>query len=319
MNGTIQNQLDRVEVALNTLIESITSYNPSLPAAHALLAADDTLIKDLKIRKSYTIDLCLNLAMAYWLPTVSVHQRNHALLHSLRTVTAALDHRTTKTLDLLSLTRVEILATPTALPSITNRVPYLELLYYAQNICKYSSPSALQRPPPVLKQAPQEALPTPKAFQPVNGVFDSFTSVSTQALNLSQTYADDTGATSSMQARSRDLGISFLSDAEHKWLHPQTQVSLVPWPSEEVVRRGALSQIQAVLESGDHPENMAIKTDDVVVEGGALVGLKREGQENGEANQKECEEIGLPRQADRPGEEKPAVFGSLDLYDPDAE
>ena len=65
MNGIIQNQLDRVEIALNTLIESITSYTPSLPAASALLAADDTLIKDLKLRMSHAIDLYPNLAMAY--------------------------------------------------------------------------------------------------------------------------------------------------------------------------------------------------------------------------------------------------------------
>lgn len=50
MNTTIQAQLDRVETALNTLIESIASYNPSIPAANALLAADDDLNKGLKQR-----------------------------------------------------------------------------------------------------------------------------------------------------------------------------------------------------------------------------------------------------------------------------
>ena len=50
MNAIIQNQLDRVETALNTLIESIASYNPSIPAANALLAADDDLNNGLKQR-----------------------------------------------------------------------------------------------------------------------------------------------------------------------------------------------------------------------------------------------------------------------------
>lgn len=50
MNTIIHVQLDRVETALNTLIESIASYNPSIPAANALLAADDDLIKGLKQR-----------------------------------------------------------------------------------------------------------------------------------------------------------------------------------------------------------------------------------------------------------------------------
>lgn len=48
MNTIIQAQLDRVETALNILIESIASYNPSIPAANALLAADDDLNKGLK-------------------------------------------------------------------------------------------------------------------------------------------------------------------------------------------------------------------------------------------------------------------------------
>ena len=50
MNIIIQAQLDRVETALNTLIESIASYNPSVPTANALLAADDDLNKGLKQR-----------------------------------------------------------------------------------------------------------------------------------------------------------------------------------------------------------------------------------------------------------------------------
>lgn len=50
MNTIIQAQLDKVETALNTLIESIASYNPSTPAANALLAADDDLNKGLKQR-----------------------------------------------------------------------------------------------------------------------------------------------------------------------------------------------------------------------------------------------------------------------------
>ena len=48
MNTIIQGQLDRVDTALNTLIESIASYNPSVPAANDLLAADDELAEGVK-------------------------------------------------------------------------------------------------------------------------------------------------------------------------------------------------------------------------------------------------------------------------------
>lgn len=50
MNEEIQAQFDRVETALNTLIDSITSYNPSPSAAVSLVTADDELTKGLEKR-----------------------------------------------------------------------------------------------------------------------------------------------------------------------------------------------------------------------------------------------------------------------------
>lgn len=55
MNAILQSQLDRVEASLNTLIDSITSYNPSVPAAIDLLSADDELTKGLEQRKSTSL------------------------------------------------------------------------------------------------------------------------------------------------------------------------------------------------------------------------------------------------------------------------
>ena len=43
MNVGVNGQLDRVESALNTLIDSVASYNPSIPAAEELLTADEKL------------------------------------------------------------------------------------------------------------------------------------------------------------------------------------------------------------------------------------------------------------------------------------
>ena len=63
MNSVLQAQLDRVETALSTLIDSITSYNPSIPAVHELLAADDALIEGL--------DQCMHLIALY------LSQRKH--------------------------------------------------------------------------------------------------------------------------------------------------------------------------------------------------------------------------------------------------
>jgi hypothetical protein len=51
METILEEHFQRVETALNTLIESITTYNPSVQAAIDLVAADDELSKGLEQRK----------------------------------------------------------------------------------------------------------------------------------------------------------------------------------------------------------------------------------------------------------------------------
>ena len=52
MNTSLQSQFDRVEAALNSLIDSISAYNPSPPAAVALVAANDDLSHELDQRNT---------------------------------------------------------------------------------------------------------------------------------------------------------------------------------------------------------------------------------------------------------------------------
>lgn len=51
MNAVIQTQLDGIETALNALVDSISSYNPSIQAASTLLQADVDLQGGLKQRE----------------------------------------------------------------------------------------------------------------------------------------------------------------------------------------------------------------------------------------------------------------------------
>lgn len=54
MNAILQAQFQRVEGALNTLIDSISTYTPDTEAAAVLVAADDELSKGLEQRMSAT-------------------------------------------------------------------------------------------------------------------------------------------------------------------------------------------------------------------------------------------------------------------------
>lgn len=50
MNTSVQKALDKYELHLQTLIESVSSYNPSPAAAQALIQADDELTATLEKR-----------------------------------------------------------------------------------------------------------------------------------------------------------------------------------------------------------------------------------------------------------------------------
>jgi hypothetical protein len=50
MDATLQSQFGRIETALNTLVDSIATYNPSPQAALDLVAADNELSSGLDQR-----------------------------------------------------------------------------------------------------------------------------------------------------------------------------------------------------------------------------------------------------------------------------
>ena len=58
MNSLLQTQFTRVEAALSTLVDSISSYNPSPSAAYNLVAADDALNASLE---QCTSEITLNI------------------------------------------------------------------------------------------------------------------------------------------------------------------------------------------------------------------------------------------------------------------
>ena len=117
---------------------------------------------------------------------------------------------------------------------------------------------------------------------------------------------------------------------EKQWLDPWTGVLVTPWPGEDVLKRGALAELQAIVESGGSVEadgKVVTGDDEQLMDGGAGEGAMEvdggagpdvdvskgvrggpEGLENGHVGK-----IVEKR------EEKPKVFGGLDLYDPDEE
>jgi len=275
MDTILQTQLNRIETALNTLIDSIASYNPSISATSALLSADDELNRGLK--------------------QLSIHQSNYARIQQLRVDIDKRNENITSTLTTLASMRADLLSTPTSLPPKETRiVPYTELLDYAKRISRFTVPPMFR--PPVLGQ------PAPAVV--VNGNGDRNGNDVTAKEGEEAPRGDEEGR-----------GTGALEDAEKKWLEPLKQMPFVPWVSDEVMRRGALAEIQAMVERGEDPEMVQAvvaygEAEDEKEGGGVMEGLQGDGMARGGD---------VPAGGQERREEEPKVFVGLDLYDPDEE
>lgn len=118
------------------------------------------------------------------------------------------------------------------------------------------------------------------------------------------------------------IGVASLNQGDMQWLDPLKQIPFVPWPSEEVIRQGALAQIQVMLDQRIDPSHVGVGGDEVTKDDNDFEARVVERLSDETAHEvintvKESAENGIARAEKR--EEKPKVFGGLDLYDPDEE
>ena len=107
-------------------------------------------------------------------------------------------------------------------------------------------------------------------------------------------------------------GTASLEETERKWLDPLTQIPFVPWVNDETIKRGALAEIQSMIERGEDPGNVGVRepkgdkgeTTETGNEGDTVEKESGAGADGG---------VGVQKR-----EERPKVFGGLDLYDPDS-
>ena len=217
------------------------------------------------------------------------HQKNHARILALHERISQHNALITSSVTALADTRADLLSIPTSLPPKRNRdVPYREILDYAKLISRYTAPPGSRSNIP-LSEVSAATAPA------VNG---------------------DTQGEKIEAEEGKGIGTAALEDEERKWLEPLKQIPFVPWVSDDVVRKGALAQIQARVERGEDPAD--VKPEEA-----------QNQADEGESIEEEKERIGDSSMISgavpggREGElrrerpvEKPAVFGGLDLYDP---
>ncbi|KAF2147339.1 uncharacterized protein K452DRAFT_282345 [Aplosporella prunicola CBS 121167] len=207
----------RVEAALNALIDSITSYNPSHQAVLDLLAADDDLSRGLE--------------------QLAVHQANYQRILALRQTADTLDAQVKSTLTTLADTRKELINTPASTTTANTRdVGTQELLAYAKHIGKFTVPPNY-RPPPTKEEAAVQEKPDEDVVM-TNG---------TPAAAAQQQQPDGPAAPEETRT------MATLSAEQKTWLAGLSALPFVPWPTEDKIRLGALGQIQTMVEQGRDP------------------------------------------------------------------
>ncbi|KAH8804651.1 vitamin-D-receptor interacting mediator subunit 4-domain-containing protein [Xylogone sp. PMI_703] len=239
MERYIDSRFDRVEKALATLINSISTYNPSPALANDLVAADQELSQGLE--------------------KLATHQHNYAKIQSLRATSNALDNQIRETLTLLTETRAALISTPsTTFPESTYPVSYAELLSYARMISKFTLPSTyrdVEARATTDGSGPATAATgnTPREVKTESHINGTGTPIlATNGTERPSSAMDiDSGTQSKPQASQATT--TSLPNEISQWLNPTANLPFIPWPNEESIRRGALAVLQDLQDRGIDP------------------------------------------------------------------
>ncbi|KAF2005817.1 hypothetical protein P154DRAFT_542350 [Amniculicola lignicola CBS 123094] len=290
MDDILDAQFQRVETALNTLVESIASYNPSIAAATDLVAADDALSSGLE--------------------QLSQHQENHKRIITLRAEAEALETHLKTSVTTLASLRHELFETPaTALPEDSHAVPVDELLQYAKTLAAYTIPPTYREP--VSKDqddADKDKDNASAAEIPSQGA-------GTPAITAPTTSVDEPMKDAADEDPKREV-----TAEEAEWYKKLTAGGWTwyPWPDEFKINSGNLARIQELKRLGFDPWTT---TTDVLepsdgqpgVEGGQPIAQVADMAE------RETAPAGVPKEpvvaAPRPPEQPAEKFSGFDLDD----
>ncbi|KAL2875752.1 hypothetical protein SGCOL_009064 [Colletotrichum sp. CLE4] len=247
MDKIIDARFERVEKALAVLIESVSKYHPHAKQALDLHEADHDLTKGLD--------------------DVQIHQNNNLRLQQLRATTSSLDTQIRETLSSLATTRKDITTTQiTVHPDGPNYpVKYDELLNYARRISKTTLPPAALTNGGLTTGGGSPG-PDPNASMTTNPNTPGANGLQSQPVSAaptpsqSQTPGPSGAANGSPVGGSQDLlpgtqqtTATSLPDGLRNHLNPHFNEIFVPWPSEGMIRGGAMAMYQNLADSGTDP------------------------------------------------------------------
>ncbi|KAF2196199.1 hypothetical protein GQ43DRAFT_445332 [Delitschia confertaspora ATCC 74209] len=319
MDAILTTRFSNLETALTTLIDSITTYNPSPQAAEALISADAAL--------SSSLDL------------LSIHQANNARILSLRTSAERLESQVKENLMTLAELRHELLKTPATKFKTEDdygeeggerrrKVEVGELLRFAQNISRFTVPPTYREPLPKLDEPLLSPAPAPTSVDPSDAHFSGIRSTAATVASpaIIPPLEADFETKDKDKEQHEDAKFTDPTPQQSEWLR-QLQESgnqWVPWPNNDRVRAGNLMQVQHLIDRGQDPK-VALGPEQREREEEERKRTEAEEEERVTREQEELEREreqrlrgAAPAGGQRPVvQHQPAVFGGLDIYDPD--
>ncbi|KIW05533.1 uncharacterized protein PV09_03413 [Verruconis gallopava] len=227
MDTLLDTQLQRMETALDALLQSIITYNPSVTAADALLQADDELSKGLE--------------------QLTRHQNNYIRILQLREEAELLDSQIKSSVQLLAEVRKELLAVPLDTSKENTRpVPYKELLAYAKNISPFTIPAAFR----------------PKPAAPASTSSDDKQCSATATTAMAEINDHAIANTPAVEGESRtqedgdSRTINVLNEEQRAWIADLNNLPFQPWPGEQEMALGALHVLNHQVINGNDPTDI---------------------------------------------------------------
>ncbi|KAI6838965.1 hypothetical protein KC340_g3401 [Hortaea werneckii] len=218
MLESFQASYQRMEQALQRLVDSIAAYNPLPAASDELLAADDELGNHLE--------------------TLVRHQDNVRRLEKLRRQADDNDTRARSTLQQIADLRKEVSTIPSTSASSDRATTVDEILSYA----RFISPTTV--PPTFRKQDVQ--------LKPIK----TETADAHMANGVATPAADAQEEDNTRDVKAEEVGAKALRPEQAAWLDPLAGLPFEPWPSVDKIQAGALGEIQKMVEAGKDPASV---------------------------------------------------------------
>jgi len=218
------------------------------------------------------------------------HQQNVRRIEELRRIAQENDERMKDRVRQLAELRKEIGAIPSTNATHSERDTTVdEILSFARFISPTTVPPTFRKQDVTLKPVTAE----PSDVQITNGIA-----------------TPPPGAQETDNIQTENVGVKTLDPNQAAWLDPLAGLPFEPWPSHDVIQRGALAEIQRMTEGGRDPASVLSPEEQVEADRKRAEEEEKESLEEQERERRRMSMFDISRRR--------TTFDQSDVFDPDA-